>query len=563
MKSESRIGWILNAMLMIAHGAHGQSTCESSIESTLFPVILAAGNGGVGSSLALDASGATIAIGSSFYEYGAIAAGAVVTLSQSATGNHQVDLFSPLQPQHQMFFGAAVALSAVGNTLAVGAPAGSGVLGRVFVYRKSSTGWQLELQHVGVGGDLLGSAVVLSDDGGTFVVGAPLRQGAWGSRGAVLTFRRLASGWMLESTITSADLPQSHIIGNVLAMSTDGQVLAIRSFASSNEPITSGAVYMMRRTTTGWVQEARLQEPVSYSDCCFGMSLALDATGETLVAGNYSDHRAGNLAGAVTVFRYGATGWGYETSFTSPAPVANGHFGISVAVNDAGDRLLVGTPNARLGGVNVGAVEEFIALSSAWSHIATHHARVLTSVGGFGRHLAMNATGSKWTTNEPGADMYGTNRGLVHVFEAPCLNPSVYCTAQTNTLGCAAQIAAQGTPSASSSSGFRISASNVRNQQNGMLLYGTSGRAAIPWLGGTLCVQPPLRRTPVVSSGGSAATANDCSGVLLRDFNAWGAGANDPELFAGQHVRAQFYSRDPGAPQNLNLTDAVEFYLEP
>jgi hypothetical protein len=62
---------------------------------------------------------------------------------------------------------------------------------------------------------------------------------------------------------------------------------------------------------------------------------------------------------------------------------------------------------------------------------------------------------------------------------------------------------------------------------------------------------------------GSAAPANDCSGVLLRDFNACTFTAGDAALFPGRHVRAQFYSRDPGAVQNLNLSDAVEFYLEP
>ncbi len=38
--------------------------------------------------------------------------------------------------------------------------------------------------------------------------------------------------------------------------------------------------------------------------------------------------------------------------------------------------------------------------------------------------------------------------------------------------------------------------------------------------------------------------------------------SNEPAL-PGQRVRAQFYSRDVGAPANLNLTDAIEFYLEP
>jgi hypothetical protein len=96
-----------------------------------------------------------------------------------------------------------------------------------------------------------------------------------------------------------------------------------------------------------------------------------------------------------------------------------------------------------------------------------------------------------------------------------------------------------------------------------MLFYGTSGRAAYPWNGGTLCVEPPLRRTPLLNSGGSPPGVANCSGVFARDFNAWVSTSQDPTLFPGQHVRAQYYARDPAAPSHVNLSDAVEFYLEP
>jgi hypothetical protein len=108
-----------------------------------------------------------------------------------------------------------------------------------------------------------------------------------------------------------------------------------------------------------------------------------------------------------------------------------------------------------------------------------------------------------------------------------------------------------------------ISVASLRNQQNDMLVYGTGGRAAIPRLSGTLCVQPPLRRTPVSNSGGAPPPVSDCSGVLSLDFKTWHQLSADPALFPGQHVRTQFYSRDPGAPANLNLSDGLEFYLEP
>jgi len=75
------------------------------------------------------------------------------------------------------------------------------------------------------------------------------------------------------------------------------------------------------------------------------------------------------------------------------------------------------------------------------------------------------------------------------------------------------------------------------------------------WFSGP-CASPE----PECLDGGRRAP--DCSGVLARDFNTWISTAGDPSLFVGQLVRAQFYSRGPGAASPLNLSDAVEFCLE-
>lgn len=140
----------------------------------------------------------------------------------------------------------------------------------------------------------------------------------------------------------------------------------------------------------------------------------------------------------------------------------------------------------------------------------------------------------------------------------------VYCTAKTNSLGCVPRIAFAGSASASAGSGFVVSASNLKNQQNGLFFYGTSGRAAVPFLGGTLCVAAPLRRTVIQNSGGSTSGTN-CTGSYAFDFNVWIAGAHDPLLAPGTMVQGQYFARDPGfpAPNNVSLTDAVEFTIQP
>lgn len=141
--------------------------------------------------------------------------------------------------------------------------------------------------------------------------------------------------------------------------------------------------------------------------------------------------------------------------------------------------------------------------------------------------------------------------------------PVVFCTAKTNSQGCTPQVAFAGRASASDPSAFDVSASQVLNQKNGLLFYGY-GAIAAPFLGGTLCAQPPLRRTPVQGSLGNAGP-DDCSGAYKLDFNAWIQGGSDPFLVPGAQVAAQYWSRDPAHVDGTGaaLTDAVLFGVCP
>ncbi|MEO6710021.1 MAG: hypothetical protein ABIP42_10625 [Planctomycetota bacterium] len=87
--------------------------------------------------------------------------------------------------------------------------------------------------------------------------------------------------------------------------------------------------------------------------------------------------------------------------------------------------------------------------------------------------------------------------------------PTAYCTAKVNSLGCAPSIGSIGIPSASAGSGFTINGSNVRNMKPGMLLYGLSGPAAIPFHGGTLCLAAH-KRSLSVNSGGNPGGNGSC-----------------------------------------------------
>lgn len=489
--------------------------------------------------------------------------GAVYALTNFGTPQEQEHVLLPSIPTPQRRFGSSLAMSANGSVLVGGAPGVVfGGVGRAFVFRFDGNTWVEERVLTSPYYDRLAYTVDMSDDGNVIVVGAPDRSpGGQHYPGAVDIYRYDGLSWVLGHSIYPTASNFSLALGLSLSLSGDGRFLAVRGRVSvSSNP--SSVVQIYENVGASWVQCAELTDPTGWTNPGFGMALDFDAHGETLAVGDSGDSRLVYSQGAATIFRRTSSTWNYHSLLLPSTPTSSGSFGFHLALNSAGDRVIVGAPAQSYGGY-AGVVEEFELLSSGANRIAVHQGPPFADQGQFGRCVAMNATGDRWVASKHLADTYGPNFGEIHLFEATCLTPQVYCTAQANTLGCVPAVAALGTASVSAAGGFVISVSQVRNRQNGMLLYGTSGRASLPWHGGTLCVAPPLRRTPVLNSLGAAAPTNDCSGVLARDFNAWAVSANDPGLFAGQHVRAQFYSRDPGAPGNLNLSDALEFYLEP
>jgi uncharacterized membrane protein len=136
----------------------------------------------------------------------------------------------------------------------------------------------------------------------------------------------------------------------------------------------------------------------------------------------------------------------------------------------------------------------------------------------------------------------------------------VYCTSQTSVGGCTPSIGFAGTPSARTGEGFPITVHEVPQDARGVLAYGTSGWASVPFGGGVLCVAEPTTRVAL----GPAVGAQACEGALAIDFNAVVAAAADPALIGGAHVWAQAWMRDLAAPPpQLLLSDALVFTLWP
>jgi hypothetical protein len=139
--------------------------------------------------------------------------------------------------------------------------------------------------------------------------------------------------------------------------------------------------------------------------------------------------------------------------------------------------------------------------------------------------------------------------------------PTIYCTAKVNSQGCTPQIGWSGSASYSNATAFRLTASQVLNNKSGVAFYGFTP-AALPFQGGKLCVQPPVKRTQVQASGGNP-PPSDCSGAYSLDFNLYVQSGVDPALVPDRVVYAQYWARDPQASFGTSLSNALAFTLGP
>ena len=288
-----------------------------------------------------------------------------------------------------------------------------------------------------------------------------------------------------------------------------------------------------------------------------------DDSGGVYVSGATEGELGGPSAGTwdAWVARYDRAG---NQLWIRQQGTSDADFGGPALPDGSGGVYASGSTRGDLGGPNAGDFDVWLARydgagNKLWilqlGTDAADYTYIMEPDGTGGMHVGGLTAGSLGGLNAGDYDAWLAR------YEDPCGVYLNYCTAKPNSLNCSPSIATSGMPSASAGSGFTVSVTNVLDKQFGLFFYSRSGPASTPFQGGTLCVMPPVVRTPVHNSGG----APPCDGVFAIDFNAYVASGADPALVAGQQVWIQNWSRDPGfaPPNNTSLSDALSFTLCP
>jgi hypothetical protein len=263
--------------------------------------------------------------------------------------------------------------------------------------------------------------------------------------------------------------------------------------------------------------------------------------------------------GAALLFARGPapSGWTPAAVLAPRVPRPDELFGERVAL--AGSTALVGAPDSDEGGA------VYVLRREPGTEVWAESARLVASDGGqrYGAALALAAGGSAGFAGAPAKDLPGAPSaggayGLAGLDQPLAL---ATCAPGTSAQGCRAWLSTSGVPSASSASGFTVLARGADGASLGTFLFGTHGRAALPFgRSSTLCIAPPLARTRALTGSGAGGT---CSGAFALDLAAFWAGAPAAAPGAGAVVELQLWYRDAASPSAGALSSALELALCP
>lgn len=340
-------------------------------------------------------------------------------------------------------FGAAVALSADGNTLAVAAHLEDGAAttingtatdnaaadaGAVYVFARKDGAWtqQAYLKAAnGAPGNLFGFSLALAADGNTLAVGAVNEDGVAVNSGAAYVFARNAGVWTQQAYLKATNAGLGDAFGVALALAADGNTLAVGAVGEDSSATTingnkddnsaqdSGAAYVFSRTGSAWTQQAYIKAANTQAGDVFGISLALSSDGSTLavgamgedsnaivVNGNKDDNTALD-SGAAYVFKSSGVDWSQQAYLKAANSGAGDGFGGAIALAADGNSLAVGATgedsrgspddNASPGS---GAAYVFSANGELWSQTAYLKAANSGAGDAFGASLALAADGN-------------------------------------------------------------------------------------------------------------------------------------------------------------------------
>jgi hypothetical protein len=259
---------------------------------------------GLGTSVAISADGNTVIAGGSGDD-DSIGAAWVFT----RTSGIWTQQGSKLVGSHSVgdsMQGASVAISADGNTAAVGGNGDEFGIGAAWIFTRSQGDWSQagsKLTGTGYNGKAnQGSSLAMSEDGETLIIGSALEANA----NAPIWVFVDAGGWQQQGNyLTASDAVTNPNGQNTsVGVSRDGNTLVL---GENQDDAQTGAAWIFARSGGTWSQQgSKLIGVGATGKAAQGCSVSISADGDTVVVGGNTDN---SDLGAVWVYQQNAGSW--------------------------------------------------------------------------------------------------------------------------------------------------------------------------------------------------------------------------------------------------------------
>lgn len=311
-----------------------------------------------GYSVAISATGDTVAIGDPFYwSSDGPQAGQVRIYRYNGTSWVQIGSQLIGGDQYDRF-GFSVSLSSSGGRLAVGSERSGGTnnIGHTSIYEFNGTNWiQLGSNINGeANNDLSGTSVKLSASGSHVVIGAVDNDGSANNAGHARVYTYNGTTWTQLGNDIDGEAATDRS-GWSVSISANGQRVAIG--ARANDGTAAGAgharVYEYRTTSSTWVQLGGDIDGEAGGDLS-GISLDISHDGSRVAIGATHNDGNGNRSGHFRVYEYSGSGW-TQVGIDVDGEAVNNYFGCSVSISADGSRVAAGAFGNNGGGAGTNA----------------------------------------------------------------------------------------------------------------------------------------------------------------------------------------------------------------
>jgi hypothetical protein len=174
--------------------------------------------------------------------------------------------------------------------------------GSAYIFTRSGSTWsqQAKIQASNRGSnDFFGygiNGVSISGDGDTVVVGAVNEDTNGTDAGAAYVFTRSGTTWSQQAMIKASDAASSDRFGSAVSISEDGDTAVVGAWNESG----TGAAYIFTRSGTSWTQVNKIQASNAQSGDEFGSAISI--SNKSVIVGAYQEDTGGTNAGAAYIF---------------------------------------------------------------------------------------------------------------------------------------------------------------------------------------------------------------------------------------------------------------------